>query len=945
MATMVLETPFDPQALFTALNYVSNVFSASSWQNLLKLFFMIALINGIISVGIYHKTDYIKQFLIALGFASVLSIPIGDNLAIKRSDTEKVYTINNSKAPFILVYTISTVNSVTKWFTKIAGASINSPNYTGMYDAGIGSNGNIIRNSMDMTFKDPKLKADMVQFIKECTLYDIRDGAVSMDALINNGNGFDLILNNTSPARFVSMNSTTGRPEVKTCQEASTILKGKINTEAQLTLTGKAANFFYNKDVAPLMIYSTAVQSSYQTQLNINSNVSQIAKQNMFNHLLEVSGEDIARLVNDPTMAESAAIHMGTARAAKKAAFQQSIIAQLGKDLLPSMSSWFAIIIIMLFPFVVLIFVVTQFNNMFQILVGYMGTLFWICCWQPIFAIINGLANWELGRQLAKTGAFKQEGIPYGYVHTVYDTLLNNHAMVGWMVILTPIIAGMVVYGTYRGFSHLGNSIFSSYQGAGGAVGNEMSDGNLSMGNTTIGNNSLSNSSQNTTSANKFNTSYELNSGVFSINDHKGITSHRFLDGNLIKTQDRTDIELSEFSTTRDAKIARSGYFGTSDNFSANKSSGHNTAEGISFDKTQGISTDKVTETGAENRKTNLAFTGTDNTKSNGMQTQNVIVIGNAQTTGNGTSNATTIHNGIGTNKQYSSGDTITTNAASSLSLGIGSTSGISGNGGGGNKGGVGAKGGILGLASGLINGGIQNSKSVNEVSMSGSQTTSSDTKAVNRDNTTVSHSDNSNFVNMQQQRGQVSSDITTRTTGSRHETSDSSYSANRSVITNHDGETLTNSQSARIEENSNVQKGFEQVVGQRLDSSFGEAMTKTVNLGLINHADAAAQWVHDNNKELFDDILKYHGISPEKGMDSYLDTRESQRRDLRLDFAEAQLRMKQNTALEKKPEAGGTLPTSRDNLNENYDKFKPLVKKEGQQPIQDIGTNYRPKK
>lgn len=528
MATMVLETPFDPQALFTALNYVSNVFSASSWQNLLKLFFMIALINGIISVGIYHKTDYIKQFLIALGFASVLSIPIGDNLAIKRSDTEKVYTINNSKAPFILVYTISTVNSVTKWFTKMAGASINSPNYTGMYDAGIGSNGNIIRNSMDMTFKDPKLKADMVQFIKECTLYDIRDGAVSMDALINNGNGFDLILNNTSPARFVSMNSTTGRPEVKTCQEASAVLKGKINTEAQLTLTGKAANFFYNKDVAPLMIYSTAVQSSYQTQLNINSNVSQIAKQNMFNHLLEVSGEDIARLVNDPTMAESAAIHMGTARAAKKAAFQQSIIAQLGKDLLPSMSSWFAIIIIMLFPFVVLIFVVTQFNNMFQILVGYMGTLFWICCWQPIFAIINGLANWELGRQLAKTGAFKQEGIPYGYVHTVYDTLLNNHAMVGWMVILTPIIAGMVVYGTYRGFSHLGNSIFSSYQGAGSAVGNEMSDGNLSMGNTTIGNNSLSNSSQNTTSANKFNTSIAMNSGWATINNDKGYENNIF---------------------------------------------------------------------------------------------------------------------------------------------------------------------------------------------------------------------------------------------------------------------------------------------------------------------------------------------------------------------------------------------------------------------------------
>lgn len=673
MSTLVIETPFDPQALYSALTYVSNIFNATSWQNLLKMFFMIALINGIISVAIYQKTDYFKQFIIALGCASILSFPIGANLAIKRSDTERMYTINNSKAPSVLIYTITTVNSVTKWFTAMAGSSINSPNYTGMYDAGIGSNANIIRNSMETTFRDPRLQSDMVQFIKECTLYDIRDGAVSVDALINNGNGFDLILNNTSPARFVSMHSTSASPEVKTCQMAAQSLKGRLNSDVQAVLTGKAANFFYQKDVAPLMVYSTAIQSSYQAQLNINSNVSQITRQNMFNHLLEVSGHDIARLVNDPAMAESAAIHMATARTAKKAAFQQSVIAQLGKELLPSMSSWFAIIIIMCFPFVVLIFVVTQFNNMFQILIGYMGTLFWICCWQPIFAIINGLANWELGRQLAKTGAFRQEGIPYGYINTVYDSLLSNHSMVGWMVILTPIIAGMVVYGTYRGFSHLGNSIFSTYSGASSSVGNEMSDGNLAMGNTNLGNGSLGNLSQNNTSANKYNSNVEALSGWSLINTPDGYTNTAFEavgDKVPISRTGQVDAIGGMFysSKTYGAQTTESSAETVAQTFTVSTSASGSTAArnvdsvGTSEVEGQNNSVSNVTGNRNTNFTNNESYTGSDNSSGasdlRAVTGQVVVGSGNesTKTTGNSTSNTESTTTDMGARASINAG-------------------------------------------------------------------------------------------------------------------------------------------------------------------------------------------------------------------------------------------------------------------------------------------------
>lgn len=924
MATMVLETPFDPQALFTALNYVSNIFSASSWQNLLKLFFMIALINGIISVGIYHKADYFKQFLIALGFASVLSIPIGDTLAIKRSDTERIYTINNSKAPFVLVYTINTVNSVTKWFAQMAGASLNSPNYTGMYDAGIGSNANIIRNSMDTTFKDPKLKADMLQFIKECTLYDIRDGAVSMDALINNGNGFDLILNNTSPARFVSINSISGRSEVKTCQSAAIDLKAKLNNEAQIALTGKAANFFYNKDVAPLMVYSTAVQSSYQTQLNINNNVSQITKQNMFNHLLEVSGEDIGRLISDPVMAESAAIHMGTARAAKKAAFQQSIIAQLGKELLPAMSSWFAIIIIMLFPFVVLLFVVTQFNNMLQILVGYMGTLFWICCWQPIFAIINGLANWELGRQLAKTGAFRQDGIPYGYVHTVYDTLLNNHAMVGWMVILTPIIAGMVVYGTYRGFSHLGNSIFSSYQGSSSAVGNEMSDGNLSMGNTTIGNNSIANASQNTTSANKYHTSPLLNSGQFQINSAIGHDQTIFRNQEISVTNANDSI-LSEASKIVDVSSLISNNQGINSTFAFRTGTAFEESSFGNAENGRTITDEHSNITSQGYNKSVSTYNRTGQDSRQGEETAKGDRWGNDTTVIRDTTTA-----GIDTS---TTGGDKTDYSRKETSNEVGLTSSI------GSQGLLGKAASAIGVNLGAgYKGSVADGEAVNRTN------SKNQSKVVSLTTGTLVHDQTGDYGS----QSTISSNMSYNDNGKEinNSTYNSGETSDRKSTAYMDS--FTQGHRAQLTDNKDASLSIDTNISTNKEDNFTEGVSFRVDLGLTDNKDLLAASLYQSNPESFSEIMsqKYGMESGQNAWEFYESLEGLEQRDARIFLQSYAIEQRKSEVIGKKP-FNIPLPETHEDNEGLFKNQSPKIQQLGDAGLEQLTTssNYSPKK
>lgn len=932
---VLLETPFDPQALFTALNYISNVFNATSWQNLLKLFFMIALIHGIVSVGVYRKIDYVKQFIIALGFASVLSYPINDTLAIKRADTERVYTINNSKAPFILVEGIRVVNLVTKWFTSMAGASINSPNYTGMYDAGIGSNANIIRNSIDMAIPDPKVKADLVQFIKECTLYDVRDGAVSMHGLVNKGNGFDLIFNNTSPARFVSINSSTGRPEVKTCHDAAQVLKTQVNSETQKALTGKASMFFYQKDVAPLVVYSTAVQSSYQAQLNINSNVSQIAKQNMFNHLLEVSGEDIGKLLNDPSMAESAAIHMGVARAAKKAVFQQSIVAQLGKEILPAMSSWFAIIIIMLFPFVVLIFVITQFNNMWQILVGYMGTLFWICCWQPIFAIINGLANWELGRQLAKTGAFRQEGIPYGFVTPVYDTLLSNHSMVGWMVMLTPIIAGMVVYGTYRGFSHLGNSIFSTFSGASSAVGNEMSDGNLNMGNTNLGNSSLGNSTQNTTSANKYSVSPSINSGEYNLNSADGINYSVWRDGNFSRTIANDSI-LGEHKTSTTASVTTGNSYTTSNRFGASSSTSLNQT-GFAVEQSRLSDIDSITHTDEKNKSNStIDYSDTGHTTENGWRSSQATVINqdnyedasmNAEQR-----NSVDDYRNTGTTKGWSA----IASAAATATVGgrIEASKGVSilGNG---------VKGTVYGDLN--LSGRLEAEGHYRKDTTTGQNISNVDSQ------TSSQISGTRTSVTVVNDSGAVDSSISHNARGVRSEFGDTHNIIDSTSNIKETGKDHAQGTEARLSDDTAVTRNIDQSIEKTINTGKTYTITSEHSLGLVGRHDIGADWVYKNQPDLFkkdvSNYLQKDYSTAADAWEAYESTSGWSKMEMRDHFSALHVALEQDDVSQKTPD-DSQLPNSTKQLDERFNQHGDNIRNTGKIALNNIETNYhkRPK-
>lgn len=729
LSTIIIETPFDPQYMYMAFDYVGDIFGSSSWISLIRTFMLIALISGLISAVAFRKYDFIQQFLITLVFTTILAVPVNDDLAFKRADTERIRTTSNSDTPFLLVEGFKLVNNVTKWFTEMAGASLTNPTYTGMFDAGIGSDANIIRNTLEVAFEDPEVRADLTQFIKECALYDIRDEQYSMKDIRTNSDGFDLILKNTSPARFTTINSLTGSSELQTCQDAGTYLDGKMDSEALKNIEEKSKLFFYKNDnysgnFAEVM-YQTAVQDTFQGQLQINDSLTKIMRQNMFNYMMEVSGSDMARMLKDPSMAESAAIHMGVARSAKKAAFQQSVVAQLGRQTLPAMASWFAVILIMLFPFAALMFIVGNLQTSIQAFKGYFLTLFWICLWQPIFAIIDKLGNWELERQLLQTEGIGGSGIPFGYVHTVYDTLINNHSLVGWMIMLTPIIAGAVAWSSYKGLSGMATGVMGQYRGSTSAVAGEMADGNLNMGNTNLSNHNQGNVTSNNTSSNKLNSSIGMETGQSVSYDGSGgrVTSNTqsvFEDHN--RNQDVDGIYSSSQSAT------------VNDSITANRTTSSQIGSSASSSNT-------LTNENGASYSSNISQSGSQSTTSSQSVSENTSMSNSAnrETSNNQTSTQSESEE-ASSNQQAVSMNSINGGG----NIGIGGSSGGGGASGlldkatnqrGGASGGSGGAGGSGGRMNAGINAGVAATASVAQYgSTSNSNSDHSSTSASNTD-------------------------------------------------------------------------------------------------------------------------------------------------------------------------------------------------------------------
>src|SRR5690606_14651590 len=152
-----------------------------------------------------------------------------------------------------------------------------------------------------ITITDPVLRSDVMQFFKECTIYDIQDGYISSSDIANRTDSWNMILGNTNPARFVTFGSIGDNPVKRTCLDDGNDLKTRVQQglEASMRYYGKS---FFNRfpDDMAYTMYLNTLGTSYSWMLNSNQGASDAVKQSMFNNVWREAGTELPALLSDP---------------------------------------------------------------------------------------------------------------------------------------------------------------------------------------------------------------------------------------------------------------------------------------------------------------------------------------------------------------------------------------------------------------------------------------------------------------------------------------------------------------------------------------------------------------------------------------------------------------------------------------------------------------------
>lgn len=520
-----IQTYWNVETLAMVFNAIAAVMNAQSFDGLLRFAFVFGLALAIFGY-IGRQLEMFKWFIHAFIFVMVLNLPIANVILTDKSGLEPPREVDN--VPFALAAVAQATNLVFGSMTSAYETAFGVPDALGLRQGDVGFGHRILRQVNKATIRDPELRADLMQFIKECTLYDVRDGEISHRDIVSGVDTWNTIFTNTSPARFVTYDSLSA-PKTQPCTEVALVLSQRVGTAATADQASAGRMVFTRaeNDQVASALFVNAVGSSYDWILKNSANASDAMRQAMFNNLWRDAGSELPALLNDPARVSEVSALMGSAQAARQAAGSQSTLSLLAQETLPHVRNWIEAIIYALFPVVVVLMVVSSTEGAKKIFVGYLMSLAWIGLWPLLFAVINHLSMIHLSRKLAAFN-LADKGVPFQYSDAFDATIVDEQAAIGYMVILVPFIASLIIRMGQGGFTAIADRVMTSFSSAGAAAGASMALGNAHMGQV-----GMDTASLNMTSMHRHDATVGLRGGVSSVETPDGAQMIRTANGTV----------------------------------------------------------------------------------------------------------------------------------------------------------------------------------------------------------------------------------------------------------------------------------------------------------------------------------------------------------------------------------------------------------------------------
>ncbi|MCC7005675.1 MAG: conjugal transfer protein TraG N-terminal domain-containing protein [Ottowia sp.] len=522
-----IATFWNVEPLYYVFNAVSATIKNNDYAGLIKFCLYLGAFIGCIWWIQGRPSEFLRWFISALIFSTIVNLPVARVTIIDRTGYEGPRVVDN--VPWTLALSASTFAHIRDWLTDTAETVLSLPDDLKFQKHDIGFGHRILKAANEVTVTDPELRADIMQFIKECTIYDIRDGVIQPASLLGSTDAWNTLFGNTNPARFVTTRLLSGGAITDTCTNVAngtgTVgsangLKQRLQLDQQQVLNGLGRQFnpqITNAQVAGNLL-AQQLGSTQDFLWASGGSAAQTIRQAMFNNVWREAGGNIAQMLQDPGAVSAMNAATMAAAQTNTTLRAQTIMAE---ETLPRFHNAIEFILIAIFPIILPLMVTQTADKARAVLMNYFSTMAWVALWPMLFAVLNFLMTINLARKAKWVSG--TEGIPFAKLGPFQSMLVDDQAMIGYLVWLVPVIAGAIVKLGQGPMNNAFDRAFHTTQSAASAAG-----GQAALGNYQTGSQTHDSMSSNITQANKFNTDYATQNGAMSLRMGNGTTVTRY---------------------------------------------------------------------------------------------------------------------------------------------------------------------------------------------------------------------------------------------------------------------------------------------------------------------------------------------------------------------------------------------------------------------------------
>ena len=340
----------------------------------------------------------------------------------------------------------------------------------------------LIRETGGVVFQDPNFRTDLINFIHNCTTYDLLDGTIS-PATFSTSDDVWSLMSTPNPARFTPLTNTTGTT-VDTCPNAYVNLSGRI--PAQISLIQGQLAFRLNPTLpgtAAASVIAGQIQQAYlkNSIASASATAADIIRQNAVLNAIADTGQIVGQKVNDP-----AAMVLAVGRA-QGVAQQNAAWINAGKtaeQALPVFRNVIEAVTYALFPLFVLLLLLTSGRESLMAFKGYAAILIWIQLWPPLYAVLNYMASIYAAYDIASAADLGTgtKVLALQTASAIYSRAISGEAIVGYLSISIPFIA----WAALKRMENFGTAMVGGLSGLQAMLGS--ATGSAALGNTSLGN-------------------------------------------------------------------------------------------------------------------------------------------------------------------------------------------------------------------------------------------------------------------------------------------------------------------------------------------------------------------------------------------------------------------------------------------------------------------------